>query len=103
MPWTDYLLHFAGGLVFANGLPHFIHGMSGDKFQSPFANPPGKGLSSPLVNVVWGFANFVVGYVLVMLHAMSPRDPADIIAIAAGVLVTGVFLGAHFGRVKGNM
>ena len=64
MPWTYYLIHFAGGLVFANGLPHFLHGMSGEKFQSPFANPPGKGLSSPLVNVVWGFANFVVGYAL---------------------------------------
>jgi hypothetical protein len=77
--------------------------MSGEKFQSPFANPPGKGLSSPLVNVVWGFANFVVGYALVMLHAASPRGALDIVAIAAGVLVMGVFLGAHFGRVKGNM
>lgn len=102
MPWTDYLIHFAGGLVFANGLPHFIHGMSGDKFQSPFAKPPGKGLSSPLVNVVWGFANFVVGYVLVMLHAQTPRADADIAAVGLGVLATGQFLGAHFGKVKGD-
>ena len=102
MPAYDYLIHFAGGLVFANGLPHFLHGISGDKFQSPFARPPGKGLSSPLVNVVWGFVNFVVGYGLVMLHARTPRDMADIVAIALGVLAMGLFLGAHFGRVKGN-
>lgn len=102
MSWYDYLIHFAGGLVFANGLPHFVHGMSGDKFQSPFANPPGKGLSSPLLNVVWGFANFAVGYVLVMLHAVEPRGNADIAAIGSGVLVMGLFLGAHFGKVKGN-
>jgi hypothetical protein len=103
MPWTGYLLHFAGRLVFANGLPHFLHGMSGEKFQSPFAKPPGKGLSSPLVNVMWGFANFVVGYLLVKLDATEPRGVLDIVAIAAGVLVMGVFLGLHFGRVKGNL
>jgi hypothetical protein len=102
MLWHDYLFHFAGGLVFANGLPHFLHGISGEKFQSPFANPPGKGLSSPLLNVVWGFANFVIGYALVMLHAQSPRDTLDIAAIGLGVLAAGLFLGAHFGKVKGN-
>lgn len=98
----DYLIHFAGGLVFANGLPHFIHGISGDKFQSPFANPPGKGLSSPLLNVVWGFANFAVGYALVMLHSQTPRNMPDIAAIGLGVLAAGLFLGSHFGKVKGN-
>lgn len=102
MPFTDYLVHFAGGLVFANGLPHFIHGMSGDKFQSPFASPPGKGLSSPLINVVWGFANFAIGYALVMLHATQPRGTPDIAAIGLGALATGLYLGWHFGRVKGN-
>ena len=30
-----------------------------------FASPPGKGQSSPTVNVLWGTLNLVVGYLLV--------------------------------------
>ena len=37
----------------------------GRPFQSPFAKPPGQGLSSSTVNVLWGFFNIVIGYVLV--------------------------------------
>lgn len=99
--WQGLLLHFLGGLVFANGVPHFVKGISGEKFQSPFAKPPGRGESSPLVNVAWGFANLVAGYALATWH--PPSGSNDIIAIAAGVLVMGVILAVHFGRVKGNV
>src|SRR5277367_2598303 len=57
MPWYVYLLQFVSGLLFANGVPHFVQGVSGHRFQSPFASPPGVGESSPIVNVLWGFAN----------------------------------------------
>ena len=105
MPWYAYIVHFVGGAVFANGVPHFVFGISGEKFQSPFASPPGKGLSPPLTNLIWGFANFVVGYVLLVLW--SPADNGarpwiDIAAIALGVLAMGLMLSSHFGRVRGN-
>jgi hypothetical protein len=29
-----------------NAVPHFVSGVMGYPFQSPFANPPGEGLSS---------------------------------------------------------
>ena len=48
-----------------NGVPHFVNGISGRNFQSPFASPPGVGESSPLVNVIWGMVNFILGYMLV--------------------------------------
>ena len=102
MPWLSLVAYVFGGAFLANAVPHVVSGLMGKAFQTPFAKPPGKGLSSPLVNVVWGFANFVVGYVLVMLHLQNPRGVADIAAIALGVLATGLFLGAHFGKVKGN-
>lgn len=103
MPLFAYFLHFLAGAFLANFIPHFVAGISGAKFQSPFANPPGKGLSSPLVNVLWGFANLVAGYVLLMLYVPDgPRDLFDLVAIALGVLVTGVLLAMHFGRVRGN-
>lgn len=41
--------------------PHFFHGISGDRFPTPFVKPPGRGLSSPPVNVVWAWINLVEG------------------------------------------
>ena len=102
MPWYVCLVHFIAGAFLANGVPHFVAGISGAKFQSPFASPPGKGLSSPLVNVLWGFANFVVGYLLLLTYAFGPRSYADLGAIGAGILVMGVMLASHFGKVRGN-
>jgi len=41
MPWYAYLLLFLSGLLLANGVPHFVQGISGERFQSPFGKPPG--------------------------------------------------------------
>ena len=60
MPWYHYLAHFFAGAFLANGVPHFVQGICGNKFQSPFASPPGAGESSAIVNVLWGFFNFIV-------------------------------------------
>ena len=51
MNWYDYIACFFAGMFLANVVPHFVHGISGDRFPTPFAHPPGKGLSSPTVNV----------------------------------------------------
>jgi hypothetical protein len=103
MPWYIYLIHFFAGAFLANAVPHFVHGVSGEKFQSPFASPPGKGLSSPVVNVLWGFANLIAGYVLLVLKgAPLPRDYLDLGAVALGILAIALHLSLHFGRVKGN-
>ena len=70
MHWYFYLLEFLGGAFLANGVPHFVQGVSGNPFQSPFAKPPGVGESSPLSNVLWGFGNLVAGALL--LHFFWP-------------------------------
>ena len=59
--WQQGEACFAAGLLLANGVPHFVKGVCGDRFPTPFAKPPGRGLSSPIVNVVWGMANFAAG------------------------------------------
>jgi hypothetical protein len=59
-----YVAYFFGGAFLCNAVPHFVSGVTGHPFQSPFAHPPGEGLSSATVNVLWGFFNAVVGYVL---------------------------------------
>ena len=34
MHWYCYLLEFLGGALLANGVPHFVQGISGAPFQS---------------------------------------------------------------------
>jgi hypothetical protein len=58
------LASFFAGALLANAVPHFVHGISGDRFPTPFAHPPGKGLSSPTVNVLWSLLNLAAGSLL---------------------------------------
>jgi hypothetical protein len=66
MPWYFYVLEFVSGLLLTNGVPHFVQGVCGNLFQSPFGYPPGIGESSPLSNTLWGFANLGAGFVLLL-------------------------------------
>jgi hypothetical protein len=52
MHWYTYVACFLAGCFLVNALPHFIKGITGEPFPTPFATPPGKGLSSPVVNVL---------------------------------------------------
>lgn len=67
MVWYVGVAYFFGGAFIANASPHLIAGVSGRPWHSPFATPPFKGLSSPMVNVAWGLFNVAVAYVL-LLH-----------------------------------
>jgi hypothetical protein len=60
MHWTDGVACFCAGLFLANATPHFVKGICGDRFPTPFAKPPGRGLSSPAVNVTWSLFNMLV-------------------------------------------
>jgi hypothetical protein len=65
MEWYVYVAYFFGGVFLVNAVPHFIEGVCGRAFPSPFAKPPGEGLSSPMVNMFWGAFNFIVAYLLI--------------------------------------
>jgi hypothetical protein len=92
-----------GGAFLANGAPHFVSGVMGRPFQSPFAKPPGEGLSSSTVNVLWGFANFVVAYGLIArLGDFDPHAADQAIAVGVGVLFMAVMAARLFGRFHGG-
>jgi hypothetical protein len=103
MLWYHYVAYFFGGVFLANALPHLGNGISGRPFQSPFAKPPGEGLSSSTVNVVWGFFNLAVAYVLLCrVGTFDLRDTQDAAVAAAGILVMSVFGARAFGRFHGG-
>jgi hypothetical protein len=103
MEWNHYLSYFFGGIFLTNAAPHFVSGVMGRPFQSPFAKPPGQGLSSSTVNVLWGFLNLVVGYVLVCrIGNFSLRSTDQVVALALGVLLMSMIGARGFGRFHGG-
>ncbi len=104
MRWDHYVAYFFGGAFLANAVPHFANGISGQAFQSPFASPPGEGLSSSTVNVLWGFFNLAVGYVLVCrVGKFDLRDTRQVLVLGVGVLLMAVMLARAFGRFYGGV
>jgi hypothetical protein len=103
MNWLHDLSYLFGGAFLTNAVPHFVSGVMGRPFQSPFARPPGKGLSSSTVNVVWGFANAVIAYLLIMrVGNFDPHATDQVIAVGAGVLLMGLLAARLFGRFHGG-
>jgi len=103
MIWLTYVSYFFGGMFLCNAIPHFVSGTMGRAFQSPFAHPPGKGLSSSLVNVGWGAFNIVVGYVLVLrVGTFDLRDTWEAVVFGAGFLLIGTLSAHLFGPFHGG-
>lgn len=101
MMWYAYLAYFVAGAFLANGVPHFVNGIAGRKFQSPFASPRGVGESSPVVNVIWGLVNFFIGYALIFgVGKFNFGFNLGVLMVALGVLLTAVVLARYFGRVR---
>ena len=90
MRWSHVVAYFFGGAFLVNAIPHFGMGVTGHPFQSPFASPPGEGLSSAWVNVIWGFANFVFAYLLLArVGTFELRRSSHVLPAAAGGLAMG--------------
>ena len=96
MKWYNYIACFFAGMFLANTVPHFIHGVSGDSFPTPFANPPGKGLSSPVVNVLWGLFNLVIGYFLYKGGKITSNNKWSVLVFFIGILTISIMLSMTF-------
>src|ERR1700760_1402606 len=95
--WSPYVAYFFAGVFLANPLPHLGNGVSGHPFQSPFASPPGEGLSSATTNVLWGFFNLVIGYLLICrVGTFSLRRTPHVLAFGLGILAISLQLAHHF-------
>ena len=97
MMWYFYIIYFFAGAFLANGVPHFVNGISGRKFPTPFVRP----LSSPTVNVLWGFTNFFVGNLLLTtVGSFSLGLTFDSLAAILGILAISLLNSSVFGKLK---
>lgn len=99
MPWYFYVSYFFGGAFLANSIPHIVNGISGRSFPTLLSSPPGKGLSSPMVNVLYGTFNLAVGYLLVChVGEFHIRRIPDVLVLGAGGVLLAVILSWTLGR-----
>lgn len=103
MPFVLIIAGFLAGLLICNAVPHLSAGLRGEAFPTPFASPRG-GLSSPLVNVLWGWFNLFLGLAilprLVLVAPVMPLFNTVWLAFALGFLLAGVYLALRFGRAR---
>jgi hypothetical protein len=96
--WYNYVACFFAGAALANVVPHFVHGISGDRFPTPFADPPGQALSSPTVNVFWALVNLVLGFFLFRVGRVSSGAAATLAIFFAGIAALSTMASLNFAK-----
>jgi hypothetical protein len=103
MAWQIYVSYFFGGVFATNAVPHLVSGLMGRPFQSPFAKPPGEGLSSSTVNVLWGWFNLAIAYLLICrVGAFDFHALEHVLTLGLGGLLISLMTARHFGRFHGG-
>lgn len=95
-----YVMLFLAGALLCNGIPHLAAGLRGEPFPTPFAKPPGEGMSPPLVNFVWGSANLFGGVALAAWRWPMADCRIGAAVVVLGWLAIGIYLARHFGAVR---
>jgi hypothetical protein len=96
MEWYHYLSGFLAGVFVANFVPHFVNGISGNRFPTPFKRPIGKALSSPTVNVLWALFNLLAGCLLCRFAKVSLQDTLSLVLFFAGFAGMSLRLSMRF-------
>jgi hypothetical protein len=101
MTWSDAAAYFFGGVFLANFTPHFVAGMSGRPFPTPFAQPRFRGPSSPTVNILWGLCNLAASYALFMVvGGFDVHSVANVLAGGAGFGLASIGIVRSIGRLQ---
>ena len=96
MPWYDYVMCFFGGAFTANFVPHFVRGITGTQFPTPFAKPPGRGVSSPTLNILWALANLIAGFLLLQYGEFSVANWELLVTAFVGFALMAIMLSRVF-------
>jgi hypothetical protein len=82
--WQAIVFSLLGGLLAANGFPHFMRGITKTRYPCALGN-------GPVPNLVVGWAAFVLAALLFGLAHVSRHPGWSFGAAAAGVLLMGLF------------
>ncbi|HTW78977.1 MAG TPA: hypothetical protein VME23_05445 [Terracidiphilus sp.] len=103
MIWLTFVALLLGGAFLANAVPHIVNGISGRAFQTPFAKPPGRGVSPSSINVIWGFINlFIAWLLLIRLANFDLHNWVHVSMSLMGALIMALNLARHFGQFHGG-
>jgi len=101
MPWLHLPAYFFAGTFSANFVPHFVSGVLGRTFPTPFASPPFRGRSSSRVNVLYGLGNLVVAYVLLSrVGDFEPRSALHASAFGMGLAAMSLLITRSLARLQ---
>lgn len=101
MPWFHLPAYFFGGVFSANFVPHFVSGVLGREFPTPFASPPFRGRSSPRVNVVYGVFNLAIAHaVLFYVGDFQPRRLLHAGAFGLGLTLWSLMITRSLARLR---
>jgi uncharacterized membrane protein YdcZ (DUF606 family) len=96
MKWYHYIAGFFAGVFLTNVVPHFVNGISGNAFPTPFSDPPGKGLSSPLTNVLWALFNLLAGYLLFRVSKINSKSKLGLVIFFVGMILISIMCSISF-------
>lgn len=98
--WYHYILGFLAGFFLTNFLPHYICGITGRPFPTPFATPPGVGLSAPVTNLLWALINLVIGGLFLYYSRINQHGKRVWVPFFLGFLAMSFVLATHFDRAN---
>lgn len=101
MTWLHLPAYFFAGVFFANFVPHFVSGVQGRTFPTPFASPPFRGPSPPRVNVWYGLCNLAIAYALLSgVGDFEPRSALHAGAVGLGLAAWSLLITRSLARIK---
>ena len=101
MLWFHFLAYFIAGAFFANFVPHFVSGVLGRTFPTPFASPPFRGPSSSRVNVLYGLCNLTVAYALLSgVGYFEPRRALHAASFGLGLAAMSLFIARSLAKLQ---
>lgn len=101
MLWFHFPAYFLGGVFSANFVPHFVSGVLGRTFPTPFASPPFRGPSSSRVNVLYGMCNLVVAYTLLArVGTFEPRNTLHAGSFGLGLVAMSLLITRSLARIQ---
>lgn len=101
MVWSHWVAYFFAGVFSANFVPHFVSGVLGRTFPTPFASPPFRGPSSSPVNVLYALFNLAVAYaLLVHVGVFEPRSLLHAAAFGLGLGAWSLMITRSLARLR---